>query len=106
MVFVLGVENMLEGISNFWSWKSRTLMLLNEQYLKDHVPRDISEPEGAREKSRHKKNEAIAMRILMDSEKDHLVPIIASQDSAMKMYDVVKTLFENENPSRILALKD
>jgi len=81
------------------------LLLLNEQDLKDHVLKDIPEPEAAREKTRHKKNEAIAMRILMDSVRDHLVPIIANQESAKKMYDALRNLFENENPSQILALK-
>lgn len=82
------------------------LMLLNEEDLKDHVLKDILEPEAAWEKTRHKKNEAIAMRILMEFVRDHLVPIIANQDSAKKMYDALRNLFENENPSRILALKD
>jgi len=106
MVVGLRVEDKLEGISNFRSWKSRMLMLLNEQDLKDHVLKDIPEPEVPREKTRHKKNEAIAMRILMDSVRDHLVPIIANQDFAKKMYDALRNLFENENPSKILALKD
>ena len=82
------------------------LILLNEQDLKDHVLKDISELEATREKTIHKKNEAIAMRILMDSVRDNLVTIIANQDSAKKMYDDMRNLFENENPSRILALKD
>ena len=81
-------------------------MLLNEHDLKDHILRDISEPKGVREKSRFKKNEATAMRILMELVKDHLVPLIASQETAKKMYDTLKDLYENENPSRILALKD
>jgi len=81
-------------------------MLQNEQDLKDRVLKDIMQPEAAQEKTRHKKNEAIAMRILMDSIRDHFVPIIASQDTAKKMYDSLKKLFENENPNKILALKD
>jgi len=106
MVVGLKVEDRLEGISNFRSWKSKMLMLLNEQDLKDHVLKDIPEPEAAREKTKHKKNEAIAMRILMDFVRDHLVPIIANEESAKKMYDALRNLFENENPSQILALKD
>ena len=54
------------------------LMLLNEHDLKDHILKDIPWPEGAREKARLKKNKATTMRILMDSVKDHLVPLIAS----------------------------
>jgi len=81
-------------------------MLLNEKDLKDSVLKDILELEAARENIRHKKNEAIDMRIFMDSVRDHLVPIIANQDSAKNMYDALRNLFENENHSKILALKD
>ena len=91
MVVGLRVEDRLEGISNFRSWKSKMLMLLNEQDLKDHVLKDIPEPEVARDKSKHKKNEVVAMRILMDSVRDHLVPIISNQESAKKMYDSLRT---------------
>ena len=42
----------------------------------------------------------------MDSVKDHIVPLIAIQDTAKKMYDALNNLYENENPCRILALKD
>ena len=67
MVVGLRVEDRLEGISNFRSWKSRMLMLLNEQGLKDHILKDIPKPEAARDKTKHKKNKAVAMRIIMDS---------------------------------------
>ena len=106
MVVGFRVEDRLEGVSNFRSWKSRMLMLLNEHDLKDHILKNILEPEGARKKTRFKKNESIAMRILMDSVKDHHVPLIASQDTAKKMYDTLKNIYENENPSRILTIKD
>ena len=106
MVVGLRVEDRLEGISNFRSWKSRMLMLLNEHDLKDHILRDIPEPEAARDKTKHKKNEAVAMRIIMDSVRDHLVPIISNQDLAKNMYEALRNLFENENPSQIIALKD
>ena len=106
MVVGLRVEDRLEGISNFRSWKSRMLMLLNEQDLKDHILKDIPEPEATRDKTKHMKNEAVAMRIIMDSVRDHLVPIISNKDSAKKMHEALRNLVENENPSRIIALKD
>ena len=81
-------------------------MIINEHDLKDHILRNNPKPDKAQEKSRFKKNEATTMRILMDSMKDHRVPLIASQDTAKKMYDALKNLYENGNPSRILALKD
>ena len=46
------------------------------------------------------------MRILMDLIKDYLEPIIVRQNTAKNIYDALKKLYDNENPSRILALKD
>ena len=77
MVVGLRGEDKLERVSNFRSWKSRMLMLLNEHDLKDHILRDILEPEGVRGKSIFKKNEATTMRILTKSVKYHLVHLIA-----------------------------
>jgi len=45
MVVRLRVEDRLEGVFNFRSWKRNMLMLLNEQDLKDYVLKDIPEPE-------------------------------------------------------------
>ena len=42
----------------------------------------------------------------MDSVKYHLVPLIAIQNTANKMYGALEKLYENNNPSKILALKD
>ena len=63
MVAGLGAEDRLEGVSNFQSWKSRMLMLLNEHDLKDHILKNIPEPKGAQEKTRLKKNEATVTTI-------------------------------------------
>ena len=62
MVVGLRVEDRLEGVSNFKSWKSRMMMLMNEHDLKDHVLQNIPEPEAARERTKHKKNKATVAR--------------------------------------------
>ena len=80
-------------------------MLLNEHDLKDHILRNIPEPQGALEKRRFKKKEATTMRILINSVKDHRVSLIASQDTTKKMYDSFKNIYEDENYRIILALK-
>ena len=79
MVVGLKVEDILEGVSNFRSWKNGMPMLLNEHDLKDHILRDNLEPKRAQEKTRFKKNEATTMRILMDSVKDHRVAYCKSE---------------------------
>ena len=66
---------------------------------------EIAEPEGEEEKSKYRKNEGKAKRILIDSVKDHFIPHISNLDMAKKMYDALVGLFESNNTSRKLALR-
>ena len=66
----------------------------------------ISEPKDDEEKSRHKKNEAKEKRILVDSIQDHLIPHIVEMKTAKQMYDALIGLFESNNPSRKLVLRN
>ena len=78
MVTSVKVEDILYGASNFNSWKSRVLFILEENDIQRHVEEDFPKPEDESEKFHWKRNEARAKRILVDSVKDHLVPHILS----------------------------
>ena len=67
------VEDCLEGVSNFIPWKSRVL-LLEENDLLQFVKANVPEPEAKEDKPRWRKDDAKAMRILGDSVRDHVVP--------------------------------
>ena len=67
------VEGRLDGTSNFNSWKSRVLILEENDLLK-FVNEDVPEPKEESEKAQWKKNDARARRIFVDSVKGHLVP--------------------------------
>ena len=54
-----------------------TLLVLEENDLQDHVKKVIPWSKGAEEKAKHKRNDAKARRILIDSIKDHLIPHVA-----------------------------
>ena len=60
------VEDHLEGASNFIPWKSRVLLLLEENDLLSFVNAKILEPEVEEDKPRRRKNDAKARRILVD----------------------------------------
>jgi hypothetical protein len=77
MVSSLRVEDRLVGATNFGSWKTRILFMLDGNKIQNYVKEYVSEPKSAKEKARHKKNEAKAKRILIDSIKYHLIPHIA-----------------------------
>ena len=70
------VEDRLEGASNFISYNSRVLLLLEENDLLQCVNEKVPESEAEEDKPRWRKNDAKARRILVDSIRDHLVPQI------------------------------
>ena len=105
MVLSLRYEDRLEGANNFRSWRTRLLLVLEENEIQDHVKMEILVPEGDDEKVLYRKNEGKAKRIIIDSVKDHLIPHISEQETAKKMFGALVGLFESNNTSRRLALR-
>ena len=60
-------KDKLEGAGNFWAWKYRVLLILEEHDLEYCVKGEVVEPEGEKDKAKHKKNLVKAKRIIVDS---------------------------------------
>jgi hypothetical protein len=73
----MSVEDRLKGSGNFRSWKHRLQMILDENDLLEHVTVGVLEPEEGEQKTKHKKNEKKAKRIVSVSVKDNLIPHIS-----------------------------
>ena len=73
------LEDKLEGIENFRAWKYRIGLILQENDLNKYVKEEVSEPEEAEAKEKHKKDMIKAQRIIVDSIKDHLIPQVSSK---------------------------
>ena len=43
MVFILRVEDMLDGARNFRSWKTKILLILDENEIQNDVKENVSE---------------------------------------------------------------
>jgi hypothetical protein len=106
MVSSLKVEDRLDGAINFRSWKTRILFILDENEIQYYIKQNVSEPKIVEEKSRHKKNEAKAKRILIYSIKYHLIPHIVELKTSKEMFDALVGLFESKNTSKKLALRN
>ena len=100
------VEDRLDGTSNFSSWKSRVLFILEENDLLKFVNGDVPEPEEEAKKAQWKKNNARARGILVDSVKDHLIPQISKKTNFGKMFRTLRKLFQESNINHVLALKN
>jgi len=78
------VEDHLDGATNFISWKSRVLILKENDLLK-LVNEKVPEPDAEEDKSHWRKSDCRARRILVDSVNDHLVPQISQKKTTRKI---------------------
>jgi hypothetical protein len=100
------VEDRLERSRNFRSWKHRLQMILDENDLLEYVTVGVPEPDEAEQKTKHKKTEKKAKRIVSDSVKDHLIPHISELQTARQMYEALNRLYESKDISRNLTLRN
>jgi hypothetical protein len=71
------VGDILEGATNFRAWKTKVLLILEENDLLDYINRDIHEPEEDEEKVKHREKAVMNKRIMVDFVREHLIPHIA-----------------------------
>ena len=70
------LEDKLVGIENFWKWKYRIGLILQENDLDKYIKEEVVEAEA---KEKHKKDMIREKRIIADSIKDHLIPQVSSK---------------------------
>ena len=68
------LDENLKGAHNFWAWKYRISLVLEENELDSYIHEEVLVPEGDEEKDLNKKNMVMAKRIIAYSIKDHLIP--------------------------------
>jgi hypothetical protein len=97
MATSMRVEDRLEGSRNFRSWKHRLQMILDKNYLLEHVT--VGVPDEEEQKTKHKKNEKKVKRIVSNSVKDHLIPHIYKLQTTRKMYEALSRLYGSKDIS-------
>ena len=83
------VEDHLDAATNIISWRSRVLILQENDLLK-LVNEKVPEQDVEEDKSHWRKNDARARRILVNSVMDHLVTQILQTKTTMKMFKTLK----------------
>ena len=61
------LDENLEGVKNFWAWKYRISLVLEENELDTYISGEVPVLEGYEAKSLHKKNLVKAKKIIVDS---------------------------------------
>ena len=72
------IDENIEGDENFWAWKYRISLVLEENELDSYISGEVPVPEGDEVKALHKNKLVMADRIIADSIKDHLIPQVSS----------------------------
>ena len=105
MVKGLPVEDRLDGVSNYGSWKPRVLMTLEENEVKDFAVKEVPFPDDATRQIAWRKSDVKARKILMDSVKNHLISVIAKKETTKEMFDALKKLFEHDSTNQSISLR-
>jgi hypothetical protein len=99
------VEDRLIGASNFDAWKSRIVNILEENELEELITRIIEEPTSNTARATYRKKQAKAKRIIFDSVKDNMMPIIGHLRTAKECFDALANLYEKKTPTQKRILK-
>jgi len=69
-------EHMLQGSSNFTTWKARIMNTFVEFDLDDLVTRNLEEPTAVTTRAAYKKKQAKAKMLIFESIKDNMRPLV------------------------------
>ncbi len=87
------LEDRLDGQASFRSWRSRLVLILEDNDILNYVKDVVPEPNDNAGKATHRKNLIKAKRILMDYVKDHLIPNICDLDTTKEIFECLINLF-------------
>ena len=106
MVNGIKVEDRLEGDFNYTTWKLRIKVTLKDNDLKQFIEKFEHPPKENDELNKWEKDNARSMKMIDDGVKYHLLPIIFELDITHEMLQTLEEMFEINNTTRILNLKD
>jgi hypothetical protein len=98
-------EDRLEGASNFNAWKARVFNILEEGDLDELVTRVIEEPTSNTGMESYKKRQTKAKRVIFDSVKDNMMPLIGHLRTTKECFDSLENLYEKKTPTQKRILK-
>jgi len=93
MVFELRIEDQLDGISNYSSWKERTKLVLLVNDLWEFVDTPITKSIDAIELAKYNKLDENFRLIILDGVKDDLIPRLTGKTTSRYMWEALEILF-------------
>lgn len=81
------------------------MLTLEENELAEFVESKVPEPTDEEEKVQWRKKDIKTKKMLVDSVKDHIVPIVSKLKTERDMFKTLEEMYEINNTSQTLALK-
>ena len=100
------LDERLEGADNFWAWKYRISLVLEENELNSYISGEVPIPEVDEAKALHKNKLVMAKRIIADLIKDHFIPQLSSLNTPKAMFHALTKLFEGKNINWKMTLRN
>ena len=98
-------EDKLDGSSDFNNWKAKVIAILEDHDLDHYVTTVVAEPTSSAGQAGFKRNQAKARRIIYDSVKEHIMPIITPLKTTKECFDTLVKLYEIKSTSQKRLLK-
>ena len=99
------MDDRLDGVSNYGSWKPRVLLTLEKNDVKDFALKEAPFPDDATQQAAWRKSDVKAKKILLDSVRNHLVSHMDKAETNKEMFNSLKKLFVRDNTSKSIALR-
>ena len=82
------------------------MAILEENDIDRYVTSVVEEPSSNAGRTAYKKNQAKARRIIYDSVKEHLMPVITPLKTTKECFDTLVKLYKTKSPSQKRLLKN
>ena len=80
------VEDRLQGVQNFPTWKERITRILDVSDAEEHIDSTELAPTDPKYWVAWKKIDSRAMLIILDGVKDHIFPHLSEKNAALEMW--------------------
>jgi hypothetical protein len=106
LVVGLRVEDWLAGVGNWFPWKARIVLILEELELWDIVEYLVVPPTDGVLMAEFRKRNIMAKRTIFDVVKDHVISHIFGIEFAFQMWQSLCGLYQSPNQNRKMMLQE
>ena len=106
MAVQLRVEDRLQGVQNFTTWKERIPRILDVSDAKEHIDSTKVASTDPTDLIAWKKIDSRAMLIILDGVKDHIVPHLFGKKTTLEMWKALEGLYWSKIENRKMVLQE